>query len=70
MTIPSYRGILWQYRTVLIFLISPNTTNCHNLVTTLSQPYKIAARLLQPSYFRMGYTWYNYSYAPYNQDKW
>ena len=29
-------------------------TNCHNLVTTLSQPYKVAARLLQPSYFRMG----------------
>ena len=26
MTIPPYRGILWQYRTVLIFLISPNTT--------------------------------------------
>ena len=25
MTIPSYRGILWQYRTILIFLISPNT---------------------------------------------
>ena len=22
--------------------------NCHNLVTTLSQPYKVAARLLQP----------------------
>ena len=31
-------------------------TNCHNLVTTLSQPYKVAARLLQPSYFRMGLT--------------
>ena len=28
MTIPSYRGTLWQYRTVLIFLISPNT-NIH-----------------------------------------
>ena len=28
--------------------------NCHNLVSTLSQPYKVAARLLQPSYFRMG----------------
>ena len=26
MTISSYRGILWQYYTVLIFLISPNTT--------------------------------------------
>ena len=25
--------------------------NCHNLVTTLWQPYKVAARLLQPSYF-------------------
>ena len=30
-------------------------TNCHNLVTTLSQPYKVAARLLQPSYFHMGW---------------
>ena len=29
-------------------------TNYHNLVTTLSQPYKVAARLLQPSYFRKG----------------
>ena len=29
-------------------------TNSHNLVTTLSQPYKVAARLLQPSYFCMG----------------
>ena len=29
-------------------------TNCHNIVTTLSQPYKVAARLLQSSYFRMG----------------
>ena len=28
--------------------------NCHNLVSTWSQPYKVAARLLQPSYFRMG----------------
>ena len=28
-------------------------TNYHNLVTTLSQPYKVAARLLQPSYFCM-----------------
>ena len=27
-------------------------TNCHNLVTTLSQPYKVAARLY--SYFCMG----------------
>ena len=26
---------------------------CENLVKTLSQPYKVAARLLQPSYFRM-----------------
>ena len=26
MTIPSHRGILRQYRTVLIFLISPNTS--------------------------------------------
>ena len=25
MTRPSYRDILWQYHTVLIFLISPNT---------------------------------------------
>ena len=24
-------------------------TNCYNLVTTLSQPYKVAARLLQPT---------------------
>ena len=29
-------------------------TNYHNLVTILSQPYKVAARLLQPSYFHMG----------------
>ena len=29
-------------------------TNCHNLVTTLLQLYKVAARLLQPSYFHMG----------------
>ena len=29
-------------------------TNYHNVVTTLSQPNKVAARLLQPSYFRMG----------------
>ena len=29
-------------------------TNCHNLMATLSQPYTVAARLLQPSYFRMG----------------
>ena len=28
--------------------------NCHNLVSTLSEPYKVAARLLQPSCFRMG----------------
>ena len=26
MTIPSYRGILWQYRTILIVLVSPNTS--------------------------------------------
>ena len=29
-------------------------TNCHNFVTTLSQLCKVAERLLQPSYFRMG----------------
>ena len=29
-------------------------TICHNLVTTLLQPNKVAARLLQPSYFHMG----------------
>ena len=35
-------------------------TNCHNLVTTLWQPYKVAARLLQPSYFCMGVVaWYH-----------
>ena len=28
--------------------------NCHNLLSTLSQPYKVTARLLQPSYFRIG----------------
>ena len=28
--------------------------NCHNLVSTLSEPYKVAARLLQTSYFCMG----------------
>ena len=36
-----------------IRLLTP-CTNCHNLVTTLSQQYKVAARLLQPSYFCMG----------------
>ena len=29
--------------------------NCHNLVTTLSQRYKVVVRLPEPSYFRMGY---------------
>ena len=34
--------------------LRPPCTNYHNVVTTLSQSYKVAARLLQPSYFRMG----------------
>ena len=33
------------------------------MVTTLSQPYKVVARLLQPSYFCMRFDCYEYNYS-------
>ena len=48
MTRPSYQGILWQYRTILIFLISPNTTpNEINMQNSVIQAFLPCMHLLK-----------------------
>ena len=41
MTIPSYRGILWQYRTILLFLVLPNTILIENQKSTVISSHQM-----------------------------